>query len=315
VCVCVSGGCVESGQCFIASHAYRRLRCLLQAAKVLRPIDVSHQALVRALIREVVFCTKEPGARTRAAAFELLMVLVDRLSAVPAESGGGVGEALKEVSLGLSATTAHARSATVLAMSRVLYEWRRNADVWPILPAVLRAYLVLLKDPTREVVRAVLGLLKVIVVTVPDEVLEGVVDPIMTAMMRGSENKTRLRAKISRILRTLVERMGVDRLRPLVPTADQRLLTKLRRAEARRGEKRSVAFEERKAERSRKRRGSFDELLSGGESEEEEDAAEESRERAPQVQFPPSSQRTLLSEGACACAAVSVLVCVPSCAQ
>ncbi len=63
------------------------------------------------------------------------------------------------VMAGLVGTTPHMISASVMALARLLYEFAGRLD--SVVPALLPAVLGLLRTKSREVVKAVLGFVKV----------------------------------------------------------------------------------------------------------------------------------------------------------
>jgi hypothetical protein len=74
-------------------------------------------------------------------------------------ASGGLRELFNMVLGGLVGTTPHMISASVMALARLLYEFA--GDLEGVVPQLLPAVLMLLRSKAREVVKSVLGFLKV----------------------------------------------------------------------------------------------------------------------------------------------------------
>jgi len=77
------------------------------------------------LIGEIVLCTKESNSKAREAAFELLTAIGH--SALKEGGQAGFVDLLTMVSAALAGRTPHMKSAGVIALSRLFYEFRSEA--------------------------------------------------------------------------------------------------------------------------------------------------------------------------------------------
>ncbi len=120
------------------------------------------RALVTPMVTEIVLCVKEANKRSRALAFELLIEVAQAMHEAdpPAEDGSGGLRSLVNIVLGgLVGATPHMVSAAVMALARLLFEF---APVLAgLVPALLPSVLALLRSKAREVIKAVLGFIKV----------------------------------------------------------------------------------------------------------------------------------------------------------
>jgi ribosomal RNA-processing protein 12 len=168
---------------------------LAGAAELASPEAAVRQAAVlRALVGELVLGIKEINVKTRTAAYELLVELAHELDearppslgpagadsdmeeeeeygaansaqqraqqdASTSSSGGGLMDFVQLILGGLVGSTPHMQSAAVMALARLTYEFAGALE--GLVPQLLPAILLLLRSNSREVVRSVLGYLKV----------------------------------------------------------------------------------------------------------------------------------------------------------
>lgn len=168
----------------IVSARVMRLQCLSKLVSSLEPGDPAHGRFLPAATSEVVLCTKDSNGRARELAYDVLVLL--------AVGRGKPADTVRDVVGSLEAGTPHARSAAVLALSRLQLEFghfrseRWDAVVADMLPDLTRKMLVLLKEPSREVAKAVLGWLRVALGGADRDLLRPMVGDIVTAVMSGT---------------------------------------------------------------------------------------------------------------------------------
>lgn len=151
-------------------------------------------------------------------------------------------EFLRMVLGGLGASTPHMRSASLLALSRLVYDWAHTAAVHSLLPALTGTVLLLLREKSREVAKAVVGFAKVVASVAPPAELEGLVPELVTGLLAWSgESKNRIRLKIKGILTRLVRKVGWEAVAAHVPSDDAPLLAHMRKQAERKGRKKVAA--------------------------------------------------------------------------
>ncbi len=135
-------------------------RELLPGGAALGPDATAQQrqaTLASVLVAQLVLCTKEANMRTRAAAYELLVGLARSLE----QSSGtaGLHSLFHIVLAGLVGATPHMVSASVMALARLVYEFGGALEglAGELLPTVV----MLMRTKSREVVKSVLGFIKV----------------------------------------------------------------------------------------------------------------------------------------------------------
>jgi ribosomal RNA-processing protein 12 len=162
-----------------------------------------------------------------------------------------LGHFIRSLMAAVGSTTSHMRSAAVVALSRVVFEYSVDGVVQSLLPSMLRTILVLSDDPSREVVKSFVGFVRVAVVVIPADHLRPLLPDILHSLLKYHRGKDRFRSKIKIIIKKLVKLFGYEALVPIVPQSESRLLTHMRKLSeretrqkmARRAERKSEAFE------------------------------------------------------------------------
>ena len=143
---------------------------------------------------------------------------------------------------GLGAATPHMRSAALLALSRLVYDWAHRPVVHSLLPALLDTSLLLLKEKSREVAKAVVGFVKVVVSCMPPQELGPHVGGIVTALLGWSgESKNRIRLKIKAVVTRLVRKYGWEEVAQHVPDSDQALMAHMKKQADKKARKKAAA--------------------------------------------------------------------------
>jgi ribosomal RNA-processing protein 12 len=198
---------------------------------------------------EIILCLKDTNAKTREAAFHLIVSLTSR------DTMGF----LKLVVAALGAETSHMRSAAVVALSRIVFEFAwENEELQGQLPSLLRMVIVLMDENSREVVKSVIGFVRISVAAIPAPQLEPLLPELVGGLMQFHKVKSRFRPKIKIILKKLVKLFSYDELMPYVPESEARLLTHMRKLDERKQRKKV-------ADKSRPEIDSFDHMLDSDE--------------------------------------------------
>ncbi|KIZ06209.1 Ribosomal RNA-processing protein 12 [Monoraphidium neglectum] len=231
--------------------------------------DERRSAVGAALVGELVLCTKEANTKTREAAYQLLVELAHELDdARPIRlEGGGAGDTMagsddgeggggegagtltgglvdffNAVLAGMAAGTPHMVSATVMAAARLLFEF--SGALQGMAPRLLSTVLLLLRSPSREVVKSVLGFVKVAAMRLPVETLTEQLPAILEGLLLWSDDsKNRFRLKTRMIVERLVRRCGLEAVQAACPDSESKLVVHIRKQNARRERRRAGGSE------------------------------------------------------------------------
>ncbi|OQS01528.1 hypothetical protein ACHHYP_00672 [Achlya hypogyna] len=212
-----------------------RLRALNQIVSAMERTQHADVSFIPSLVGEIMLCTKEANAKAREAAFELLLAMARLVESKGAASGAGLMDFLQMVLGGLAARTPHMRSASVLCLSRLVFEFGRTEDaVRNAMPDLMRTVLMLLHEKAREVIKSVIGFMKLGIAILSKDALVEFLPSIIQGLLQWiGEAKNRFRAKTRTIMMKLCRKYGYEYITSLVPEGDRKLITHIRKTKER----------------------------------------------------------------------------------
>mmetsp|Transcript_28919 Transcript_28919/g.94534 ORF Transcript_28919/g.94534 Transcript_28919/m.94534 type:complete len:1369 (-) Transcript_28919:1378-5484(-) len=236
----------------VPSSRRNRLLCI---GSVIPLLDIGErarteggEAKLRELLGELILGTKEANAKTRSLAYDLITSIAHRYA--EAETGpfssalDAMGEGLRRffmmVLAGIAGGSPHMVSASVLAVSRLLYEF--SAQLVHLVPELLPAMLRLLHGKSREVVKSALGFVKVVAVRLPEDELRFHLPNLVSGLLIwGDDSKNRFRSKVKVILERFVRRCGYESVEALVPEEHRPLISHIRKMSVREDKRRRAS--------------------------------------------------------------------------
>lgn len=249
---------------------------LAAIAVVTEHLGPSSLHFIPSILSEVIISTKETNEKARSTAFDLLVLMARKMS-----QGGTVSQShiphmppdapdatasLEEfftmVSAGLVGSTPHMVSASITALSRILYDFHDRLP--PAATKDLIATLDLfLTSANREIVRSVLGFVKVTVITLPELIVKPRLPSLVPGLMSWSrEHKARFRSKVKHILERMIRRFGFELVDQHCPEEDRKFINNIRKTKERlkrkKGTNRGDEDEDDAAADPSKRKNSFE---------------------------------------------------------
>lgn len=196
------------------------------------------------LIAEAVLATKEANRKTRSAAYDLLVDLGSPSSDPPGSPPGtGLRDLFAVVLGGLAGGSPHMVSASTMAAARLVHAYvpgPLGSDAGRLLPAILP----LLRTPAREVIKSVLGFIKVCVGRLPTADLLAATPDLLDGLLRWSDDpKNKFRLKVRVIVERLARRIGFEAVAASMPASDAKLLAHIRKQGARKARKKAAGAE------------------------------------------------------------------------
>ena len=219
------------------------------------PDDSLH--FIPSVLSEVVICCKENNERARETAYELLVQMGHRMASangakidnskiphMPADAPAGTAnteEFFTMVSAGLAGSTPHMISASITAISRLLYEFRSSLSEQTLSDLVQTMDLFLTSN-NREIVKSCLGFVKICVITLPIELMMPRLETLVPNLFVWShEHKGHFKAKVKHIIERMVRRFGYDNIQKHTPEADKKLIVNIRKTKERSKKKKDAA--------------------------------------------------------------------------
>ncbi|PVF95410.1 NUC173-domain-containing protein [Serendipita vermifera] len=258
--------------------------------------------LLVSFLMEAIMGVKEHSEKARKAAFELLVVMGEKM-----KEGGSIRmdlvegsmdedgmardasaeEFIKMVAASLAAEKDHTISAGVMSLSRVLFEFRDDLSEEIQVDVITTVY-PLVAAKNREIVKSVLGFVKLTIHSLSPEIVQPHLETLVPALMVClSIHKHHFKVKIRHVFERLMRKFGADEIIQYAQAADgadegglkmlsniykrKEKAAKKRREAAERGEEESEAGPSKRTTTG----DAFEDVLYGSESEVEDSDAEE----------------------------------------
>lgn len=237
---------------------------MLAVHELITYLPTSDLHFIPSILSEVVLGCKESNEKARTASFELLLHVAKRTvdpernprgtkvrnSLVPhmpddaPDAPATIEEFFTMLSAGLAGSSPHMVAASVTALSRLFFEFHN--DLEPALRNdLVQTVELFLTSNNREIVRSVLGFVKVAVVVLPEDTLRPRLNTIVpNLMLWNKEHKGRLRSKVKGIIDRLMRRFGAPLMEELVGEGDRKLVVNIRKQRERRKKKKAETAED-----------------------------------------------------------------------
>ncbi|KAI7370382.1 NUC173-domain-containing protein [Hortaea werneckii] len=269
-----------------------RLASITQVVPFLPKNDLH---FIPAVLSEVVIGVKEVNEKARTAAFDLLVLMGEKMAEggtvvnskvahMPSDAPNAeatLEEYFTMVSAGLAGSTPHMISASITALTRMLYEFRGRLRE-EVVKDLVQTMDLFLTSNNREIVRSVLGFVKVCVVSLPNEIMVPRLETLVPNLVVWShEHKAHFKAKVKHIFERMIRRFGVERIEACTPESDRKLIVNIRKTRDRRKKKKDAGDDdgEEAAPGAERRKSKFeseyDEAMYGSESEEGDESDED----------------------------------------
>uniref|UniRef100_A0A8C9U0N5 Ribosomal RNA processing 12 homolog n=1 Tax=Scleropages formosus TaxID=113540 RepID=A0A8C9U0N5_SCLFO len=212
-----------------ASPAKRpRLKCLIHMVKQLGP---EHKDFITALLPEVIICTKEVSVGARKNAYTLL-VEIGKAFIRFSDTEKKWDQYLGQMYAGFAGSVTMI-SCTVLALTRLVFEFKDVMEV-SVMGDLLHNVCLLLTARTREIVKAALGFIKVIIFVMDVKILSTHVNIMMEGIGSLKDDMRRhFRTKLKNIFTKFIRKFGYELVKSMLPEEHHKVLANIRKVEAR----------------------------------------------------------------------------------
>uniref|UniRef100_A0A3Q3L512 Ribosomal RNA processing 12 homolog n=1 Tax=Mastacembelus armatus TaxID=205130 RepID=A0A3Q3L512_9TELE len=207
-----------------------RLKCLIH---IVKRLSEEHKDFIVALLPEVIICTKEVSVGARKNAYTLLVEIGNAFGRFCGNTKDAMKEYLALLYAGLTGSVTMI-TCTVLALTRLVFEYKGKLGKVNTLEQLLHNICLLLSSRTREIVKASLGFIKVILFIMDPKTLASHV----TVMMEGIGNikddvRRHFRTKLKNIFTKFIRKFGFELVKSMLPAEHHKVLVNIRKAEAR----------------------------------------------------------------------------------
>ncbi|KAF5291161.1 hypothetical protein FQA39_LY14403 [Lamprigera yunnana] len=198
-----------------------RLRCLNYLIKA-QPVLTHESSLIQSVVPEAVLCCKDMNGKCRASAYTILNTIGNTLAA-----HNQLQEYLTIIMAGLIGSK-QILTATICALSSILYNFScalGNDNIKFLFENIGKV----MSTPTREVVGASLGFMKMYCTSLPSPIVASSIPQLIKYICSMTDDcKRNFRIKVRDILDRLVRKYGCDSILPYVPTSDAVMFKRLR---------------------------------------------------------------------------------------
>lgn len=284
---------VQSTGATCTSARAARLTALQSVVKLLPPTDLH---FIPSVLLEVIMSTKDVNERSREASYALLIQMGSKMAE------GGVVENNKVpgfdpqaeaseaslttfftmVSAGLAAQSQHMISATITAISCLVYEFKDQLpqDVLIELASTVELFLT---HNSKEIAKSAIGFVKVEVLSLPEDLVRANLGELLTKLMKWShEHRGHFKSKVKHILERLIRKFGVEAVEQAIPEEDRKLVANIKKSRARAKRKDAAGDAEAEGKQEKKFMSAYEEAVYDSDSdasEDEEKKPEKSRRK------------------------------------
>ncbi|KAG8373862.1 hypothetical protein BUALT_Bualt11G0069400 [Buddleja alternifolia] len=198
--------------------------------------EQKRHAIITSFLTEIILALKEANKKTRNRAYEILVQIGH---ACGDEENGGTKENLHKlfnmVAGGLAGESPHMISAAMTGLARLAYEFSELVSAaYNVLPSTF----LLLQRKNKEIIKANLGLLKVLVAQSPAEGLQTHLRSMVEGLLNWQDStKNHFKAKVKLLLEMLVKKCGLVAVKEVMPEEHMKLLTNIRKLKERQEKK------------------------------------------------------------------------------
>ncbi|RZB71976.1 RRP12-like protein isoform B [Glycine soja] len=194
-------------------------------------------------LTEIILALKEANKKTRNRAYD---ILVEIARAFADEESGGNRESLNNffqmVAGHFTGETPHMISAAAKGLARLAYEF---SDLVLTSFKLLPGTLTLLRSDNKEIIKANLGFLKVLVAKSQAEGLQMHLKSMVEGLLKWQDNsRNHFKAKVKLLLGMLVTKCGLEAVKAVMPEEHMKLLSNIRKIKERKERNRSAKSEE-----------------------------------------------------------------------
>ncbi|KAH3681872.1 hypothetical protein WICPIJ_007178 [Wickerhamomyces pijperi] len=244
---------LESSESVHTSAKTSRLSAINSVLEIL-PQDQLH--FIPSVLSEMILATKDVNEKSRELSYATLIKMgklmqqggVIHNSLIPGfdpetpDSQASLTEYFTMISAGLAGGAQHMISATITAISCLVFEFKDVVDT-DLLVEITSTVELFLTSNSREIVRSTIGFVKIAAISLPEEIVKPSLRELLANLLRWSHEHTgHFKSKVKHIIERLIRRFGFETIEEYFPEEDKKLLTNIRKSKAR--AKRKQAEEE-----------------------------------------------------------------------
>ncbi|RCK65716.1 Ribosomal RNA-processing protein 12 [Candida viswanathii] len=226
------------------THNSARSARLTAILLVLELLPSSDLFFIPAILQEIIMATKDVNERSRGLSYQILIKMGQKMNEggiivnakVPGfdpnspDSEASLTEFFTMVSAGLAAQNPHMISATITAISCLVFEFK---DVLPteVLMEISSTVELFLTHNSREIAKSAIGFVKVEVLSMPEDMVRQNLGELLKKLMKWShEHKGHFKSKVKHILERLIRKFGIEEVEEAIPEQDKKLVANIKKS-------------------------------------------------------------------------------------
>lgn len=271
---------------FVTSSAASRNRFVF-LGKFVESLPSNRLHVIPRLVSEAILGTKEVNEKARESAFELLVLLGDKMAkggtidhslidpdSDSAPTSASLVEYFTMVCAGLTGSTPHMISASISALSKLIFEFHEKLPSTTI-EELIQTIEIFVESDNREIVKASLGFVKVIIVTLKLQDLQPHLSMLVNSVLKWSnDTKSHFKVKVRHIIERLIRLFGLEPVDSVFPEQHKKLLVNIRKRKLR-AKRISKGSKPDKFVKSKSHVNAFEDALYGSESDLDDDETED----------------------------------------
>ncbi|KAL2470154.1 ARM repeat superfamily protein [Abeliophyllum distichum] len=187
--------------------------------------------ITASFLTEIILALKEANKKTRDRACDILVEIGRAYGDEESGKRENLYQFFNMVAGGLAGETPHMISASMEVLTHLAYEF---SDLVSALYNVLPSVYLLLQRKNREIIKANLGLLEVLVAKSHAEALQKHLQSMVKGLLNWQDStENHFKAKVKLLLEMLVRKCGLDAVKEVMPAEHAKLLTNIRKLEER----------------------------------------------------------------------------------
>lgn len=255
---------------------------------ILELLPVSELHFVPSVLQEVIMSTKDNNERTRSISYQILIAMGKLMAAggqmdqtkIPGFEGAesttqvSLADFFTMVSAGLAAQTPHMISATITAISCLMFEFKDSLST-DVLREISSTIELFLTHNSREIAKAAIGFVKVEVLSLPEDLVRENLLELLAKLMRWShEHKGHFKSKVKHIVERLVRKFGAEAVEAAIPEDDKKLVVNIRKSRSRAKRKQEGEESTEQPKESKKFVSAYEEALYNSDVSDDEEVQE-----------------------------------------
>ncbi|CAK9685081.1 ribosomal RNA-processing protein [Candida parapsilosis] len=231
-----------------------RLSAILLILEILPSSDLY---FIPSILQEIIIATKDVNERSRGLSYQILIKMGHKMgegglidnarvpgfdpSAAPSEAS--LTEYFTMVSAGLAAQSAHMISATITAISCLVFEFKDQLPSETLFEISSTVELFLTHN-SREIAKSAIGFVKVEILSLPEEMVRNNLSELLSKLMKWShEHKGHFKSKVKHIIERLIRKFGVEEVENAIPEEDKKLVANIKKTRNRAKRKQEISPE------------------------------------------------------------------------